>query len=72
MILPQDLNHVLHYTCLKNSFLCFGHFIMCTIIQVYSSPQNGLFSTCLTVSSDKYVWNISILLFNRTRDLHMH
>ena len=42
---------------------------MCTIIQVYSGPQNGLFSACLTISSDKYVWNINILILDRTRDL---
>ena len=43
---------------------------MCTIIQVYSGPQNGLFIECLTISSDKYVWNINILILDRTRDLH--
>ena len=50
---------------------------MCTIIQVHSGPQNDLFSSekvilGLTISSDKYVWNINILFLNRTQDLHTH
>ena len=62
----RDINF--YYFAFKSE--CPSLYLLKEQFSLFVWPQNGLSSACLTVSSDKYIWNINILFLDRTRDLH--